>query len=211
MPSISTQFNEPASKTSNVASAVAKGVLARVANYVPDNSWEPESSWADKQVDFFIKKVSHRARLANTRQQEHQRHEESAGILFVLPERSLQALRDEIRAMVEERRPQEGIPLYKGQRNDGDPISFLREHYAKYLPSDGQQTLFLHDLRVIDGQLARAINSVCSGQNGQNGQALPLGTKPDLTRALVSGLFLDGEDTQKRIKMALRRSKTCSF
>lgn len=121
--------------------------------------------------------------------------------------KTLQQLRDEVRQMVASGQPKADIPLYRGQKQNGSPVEFLKKYYSRYLLFGEQHTLFLHDLRVIDTPLARALNTVCNG----GGEPMPLGTKPDLTKALISGLFTDGEETEKRVKMAQRRQKKSFF
>jgi hypothetical protein len=113
--------------------------------------------------------------------------------------RSLQELRDEVRMMVAERRPRQGIPMYLGYRYDGDPVSFLETKYASFLPKDGSHTLFLHDLREIDPRLATAIENI-----GRK-HPVPIGRKKDLINAVAKGDFYDGSTSQRRVKNALRQ------
>lgn len=116
------------------------------------------------------------------------------------PDMPLQPLRDEVRAMVAAGKPLNEIPLYRGRPMDGDSVSFLKKHYVRYLPGDGNDTLFMNDLRYIDGRLARSI------ENDSRGQSLPIGTRSNLMDSLLQGKFLDGpkEVTEKRKKNAKR-------
>lgn len=116
------------------------------------------------------------------------------------PKVSLQHLRDEVRAMVGSGKPLHGIPLYRGRPVDGDSGVFLQNHYDRYLPGDGNNTLFMNDLRYIDGRLAQSI------ANDSRGKSLPIGTRSDLMNSLLQGKFLDGpkEVTEKRVKAAMR-------
>ncbi len=119
---------------------------------------------------------------------------------------SIQTLRDEVRAMVTARRPADGIPLYQGRRGgDGLATLFLRKHYQRYLQGDGRDTLFMHDLRKIDGKLARAINTESSVLG------MALGTKSAMIDAMAAGVFTEGPETRRRVRNTRRLSKWCIF
>lgn len=132
-------------------------------------------------------------------------HEDAYFVNGILPvstktkARPLQELRNEVRRMVADGRPQVGIALYQGRRVDGDPVAFLKKHYAEYLPQDRQHTLFLHDLRDIDETLVTALEN-----ERKHLLTFPLGTKSDLLLAVARGSFFDGPGSRKRLNDALR-------
>lgn len=110
----------------------------------------------------------------------------------------LQALRDEVRAMVGAGKPLNGIPLYRKLSMDGDPIEFLKTHYGRYLPGHGNDTLFAHDLGVIDARLRRALYNMKTGD-----ERLPIQPKSAFIDALIQKKFSDGPSAKGRIQAVL--------
>jgi hypothetical protein len=106
----------------------------------------------------------------------------------IIPELSkeeAQLRRDEVHEMIQKKRPKEGIPSYEGFRSDGDPASFFKKHYKRYI-IPGQELIFSSDLGKIDPKLLSALRNNCISDK------MPLGTISDKTSAIIERRFFDG-------------------
>ncbi|MBP9779877.1 hypothetical protein KBD33_04640 [Candidatus Gracilibacteria bacterium] len=118
-----------------------------------------------------------------------------------LSKEEVQARRDEVRVMVDNKKPKDEIPFYQGKRSEhGTAQDFFRKYYSPYIES-GQEVLFAPELKTIDEKLLIALRNEC-----RNGIPMPLGDRSKKTEALFERRFLDKDSRHDRVSytMAIR-------
>ena len=121
-------------------------------------------------------------------------------IVLTLTQEEVQKRRDEVREMVQQGKPKEGIELYPGKIHAPDAVAFFKTNYKNYIVPR-QEVIFASELMSIDAPLIRALRNECRNPS----TPMPIGTVEDRTIARNAGRFFDGHASVVSTKSAMAR------